>query len=213
MPHRPTPDDRCKAFLDAATADFDGYMPFSDAARAEQEAQNIFATYGELLFESSSKLLRALRLTPQDTFYDLGSGTGRLCAQAFLSTYVQHVVGIEVVHERHVVAQALAERIPQQFPKHMESGRSLRFVEANFLDVDISDATVLYTCSTAFSKDLVATIAERAKTCTNLRYFLSLRPSPFHLPLLHDVIAPCSWGHFTHCYIYGPRPEDPEPTA
>lgn len=210
MPHRPTPDDTVRAFLDAGTAAFDGYMPFSEETRLDQEAQNVYATYGELLFDSSSKLLRALQLTAQDTFYDLGSGTGRLCIQAFLSTYVQHVVGIEVIGERNKVAEAMGARLAEEFPKAFDGNRTLRFVEGNFLNVDISDATVVYTCSTAFSKELVATIAEKVKTCTHLRYFLSLRPSPFHHPLLHDVIAPCSWGQFTHCYIYGPKPPTPE---
>jgi hypothetical protein len=205
MPHTPTSDAVCQIYLDRISAGFDGYMRFSEATRAEQEVLQVFSTYGELLPESSAKLLHSLKMGPQDVFYDLGSGIGKLCAQAFLTTHVGRSVGIEVVHERHEAATTMGEQVRRDHPNAFSNGRSLEFFEANLLNFDFSDATVVYTCSTSFGKDLVVSIAELTRRCTNLRYYLSLRPTNFHLPLLQEVTAPCSWGKFTHCYVYGPK--------
>lgn len=63
---------------------------------------------GEILFDGVSRILDSAHLDAANarTLYDLGSGCGRLCVQAFLQfTNLETVIGVEVrYHQEEGVA-------------------------------------------------------------------------------------------------------------
>jgi len=82
------------------------------------------------------KLLALARTTKKDIFYDLGCGRGQLCVVAVTEFGVKKAVGIEMHAGRAEKAAAYVERL----------GLSDRVEIRNedFMDSDISDATVAY---------------------------------------------------------------------
>jgi len=72
------------------------------------------AGYGEMLPQGMRALIARTRLGRNDTFVDVGSGTGKLVLQAAADSGVARSVGVELSPTRHALAQqALDERIAQ----------------------------------------------------------------------------------------------------
>ncbi|CAD7942729.1 unnamed protein product [Amoebophrya sp. A120] len=98
-----------QAFPDCQEKQLQGHVEDASVVRKMGAA----AGYGEIPFASAAKLLRRLELTKEDTFFDLGSGVGKFCLQAFLAQKVGSIVGVEMGPTRHGAAiagrQALAE--------------------------------------------------------------------------------------------------------
>jgi len=62
-----------------------------------------------------------------------------------------------------------------------KKGGSLAFVHGDMLKEDISDADVVYMCSTCFGKDLLSALTERFKNMKNGSHILSLKELPQEL--------------------------------
>jgi hypothetical protein len=97
-------------------------------------------TYGEILPEAMETVIfRMLPLGPSDVFYDLGSGTGKICLQAALQTNAGRSVGIEISQSRSEVGIAALERLrtgtpPQCYPglcNHSAGGNDDTEAEGN----------------------------------------------------------------------------------
>jgi SAM-dependent methyltransferase len=82
------------------------------------------------------KLLTLARTTKRDVFYDLGCGRGQLCVIAVTEFGVKKAVGIEMHAGR---ARKAAEHVDSLGL----SGR-IEIRNEDFMDSDISDATVVY---------------------------------------------------------------------
>lgn len=97
--------------IDAAWSGTDSYGEIP-----EDEEDAILETgahwaYGEISFEGVEALLRVMDLTPNDVFFDLGSGRGMAVAHCFLSGAPRQSVGVEMSRTRHVQAKHAAERL------------------------------------------------------------------------------------------------------
>ncbi len=81
-------------------------------------------------------------LSASDTVYDLGSGDGRLLFAA-LEKGAAKCVGIDIDPDRVKVAREEA--------KHLRVNKKVNFIQADVMDVDLSEASVIfcYLCSTA----------------------------------------------------------------
>ena len=161
-------------------------------------------TYGELMPTASLRLFEALELGRRDVLYDLGAGVGKLVLLAALATPVRRAVGIELSQARvgrgqRVLAQARRERLRGAGRAELRRGDMLREV--------LDEATVIYTCSTAFSSPFMQRLAARVATLPKLRAFVSLRdldPDPaFELREVPRLDA--SWKRRTKVHIYAPR--------
>jgi hypothetical protein len=113
--------------------------------------------------------------------YDLGSGVGRLVAQAYMELpRVDRIVGVELGPSRHEAAltgwnliQSNARRVRQSAAREELSLRlvdnasddicpcRLEFHEANLFDTDVSDATHVYLASLCFTEEMMADIAQK----------------------------------------------------
>ena len=159
--------------------------------------------YGELMPTATQHLLTLLDLRPDDHFVDLGAGLGKVVLMAAMTTPARAVVGVELSTSRLGVAeQALARARAQALP----GVERARFVEADMMTVDLDEATVVYTCSTAFSDAFMEGLRDRLATLPRLRKLATLQdfdPHPaLELTEVHKLDA--SWKRKTKVYIYEP---------
>jgi hypothetical protein len=115
-------------------------------------------TYGELNFLDFCRVLTVANVSANDTFVDLGSGTGILLAAACLGGFpFASVTGIELSKTKVVESKILVEEI--QKGSHTKVPK-VEIIEGNFLLVPWSGYDVIYTCSTCFASDQMARIKE-----------------------------------------------------
>jgi len=81
-------------------------------------------------------ILDALELGPDDVFYDLGCGDGRVAVAAARDYNVKRSVCVEI--NEHLALEALERAVREGV------GERVSVIRADFLEVDISDATAVY---------------------------------------------------------------------
>ena len=147
------------------------------------------------------RLLDALDLAPTDVFYDLGCGVGKVVVAAALATECRRCVGIELAagrlrRARAVLATAVAEGIVPR--------RRVRFRHADIADTDLSDATVLYTCSTAFPTRFTRLLMRRVATLGRDVTFASTQVLDDHpsFALRQTLRLDMTWKRKTKVYVY-----------
>ena len=149
-----------------------GYdAPVCDRGDVDRAGGEGASAYGELPAEPAARLFRWLRLSAEDVFVDLGSGTGKLVAQAVCTTPVGGAVGVELSTFRHQVAETTWARLRAQVAP--EEGRRLdarvRWLQEDLRVSDLSQATVVYAGATCFPTPLLSSLAARAYEAPRLR--------------------------------------------
>ena len=170
----------------------------------QKSRDTIFTTYGEILQPSVSSLINEIDITRDDVIYDLGSGIGKVCAQLFLQTNAKKIVGIEIVETRHNVANRTKNKLSSKFPSKFRNQR-LEFLNMDINDTDMSEATLIYMCSTCYSEALLNGIVDKIDKLPNVRAIISLKQlprAPTKLPIISEVKIPCSWSPGTTAQIY-----------
>lgn len=159
-------------------------------------------TYGEITVESFQTLLDDLTLTDKDVFYDLGCGVGKTCVHVALVTPAK-AVGIELSPTRVNHAKKVQQELIQT--KQLTNPERLKFHERNIFDDPMSDATVIFLCSTCFSNDLMKNITDKivALPQKGIRV-ISLKSLPEHknLMLENTYYLPMTWSNSTPVHLY-----------
>ncbi|MFM8455092.1 MAG: hypothetical protein ACKOAD_09120 [Gammaproteobacteria bacterium] len=195
-------DKLCKEYLDSAYSDLTGFISYEAGEKEKHKEEKVFLTYGEIKYESIDLLLSKIEITPDDIFCDLGSGIGKVVAQVFMKTAVKEAFGVVANPLRSASARKIQAQIQKDFPVLFEHGRSIDFYESNFLDTDISRASMVYTCSTCFSDELLQDIANMVDANPNIRCIFSLKALPCKNFTLKEVIdVDCSWDK-SRCHFY-----------
>lgn len=212
-------DQLCQDYITELYRKVSGFISYQPGEKETAQLDKVFLTYGEILYPSFNKIIDCMDINENDVFYDLGSGVGKSALQFFLKTPVKKVVAIEANKKRIEPGQKIYEQVKKEFPEIFYNGRTLDCVESNFLNIDISDATIIYICSTCFDKELLADIGKIVDKCPNIKYLVSIPSVTYHyasipckLPVEKVVDIECSWGH-TKFYLYTPSPAtiiDPE---
>lgn len=154
------------------------------------------ATYGEIRFQSLQTLLDDLNLTSKDTFYDLGSGVGKVCMQVALVTPAK-AIGIELSKTRVTKAREALQRIEHDY--HIKP--KVEFKEENIADVNLKKSAVIFTCSTCFSEKLLNDIASKCKKTSGTVRVLSLKALPGLTPEKVYQL-PMTWTSSTAVHYY-----------
>lgn len=138
--------------------------------------------YGELLPGSVEKLIQALRLRPRDVFYDFGSGIGKVVLQVAMSEEIERCVGIELLRSRQAIARRVLGRATRE---GLIRAQHCELWTGDFMTQQVEDATVVYACSTAYSKALMDRLSEKLATLPEGLRFVCLsellEPSSFEL--------------------------------
>src|SRR5690606_36408380 len=120
--------------------------------------------YGEIKHQALNQLLDYLALDNNDVFVDLGSGVGKVVLHTALVTPVKKAIGIELSTTRFLEAKEALKRASQWSP-YIRS--RCAFKNADLMEVNLSKATVIYTCSTAFSMAFMKKVSERLGSFTH----------------------------------------------
>ncbi|CAD7926709.1 unnamed protein product [Amoebophrya sp. A120] len=150
-------------------------------------------TYGEITAEGLHTLFANVgKLDGSDVFYDLGSGVGRAVMRTYLNYNVKKAVGIEYSKTRHERALEGGETLLAHLrndttlsgatlSRLLDGTKSFEFRHADFLQTNLSDATLIYTCSACFSPELLDMLHTKVvKECPKLRYLISVRRLSLH---------------------------------
>lgn len=195
----------CQDYISTLYQGISGFISYQPGEKESGEEKKVYLTYGEILYPSVDKFLNFIGdISESDVFYDLGSGIGKVALQAFLRTPIKKACGIEFSETRSKYAEQVYTQVYKEFPELFTAERKLSCLTGNFLEVDISDATIIYTCSTCFSEDLLSHIGEVIDRCPNIRYVISLKQIPNKLELNRNLDIECTWDK-TKCYVYGPK--------
>jgi precorrin-6B methylase 2 len=205
----------CESYIAELYTGLSGFISYQPGEKETAQLEKVFLTYGEILFPSFNKILERIEISEDDVFYDLGSGAGKSALQFFLTAPAKKTVAIEANQKRFDVSMKIYKQVKRELPEVFEDGKTLEYLHSNFLDVDISDATIIYICSTCFNTELLADIGKIIDKCPNIKYVVSI-PSvtydyasiPCKLPIEEVVDIECSWGH-TKFYLYTVAPANP----
>lgn len=168
---------------------------------ARVSATGSSSTYGEIMPTAVTKLVDHLRLGRRDAFYDLGSGVGKVVLQVALTAPVTKCVGIELVRSRHLVARRMLDRLR---PTGLLRARACAFRQTDFMRAQLGDATVVYTCSTAFSTPFMNELAARlARLRPGLRWVSTQDVDDNEWFRLEDLIRlDMSWRRRSKVHVY-----------
>ena len=198
--------------LDAAYKDISGHIiPEEERAKKKKEMlKESEIVYGEIKHDAVKDLLKELKLTEQDVVYDLGSGVGKFCYQVAIDSPAKKVVGVELCPTRHMNAQKALTLMEDNVRIAIEN--RVFFKEADFLKTDVSDATVVFLCSTCYSTELMEKLVYRLAECKKGLRVLSLNELPKHKNFSLIKILPSlsmSWGkHDVYLYELGRTKDD-----
>lgn len=126
--------------------DLNGFI-LSKAARKERDAMEY--TYGEIDFIAFIALIHSTKPTSETIFYDLGSGIGKAVLACAMVFNVKKSCGIELFDLLHQAALNQQQQL-QLLPAYQNKATRICFIQGNFLEIDFSDATLIFINSTAF---------------------------------------------------------------
>ncbi|OGB97373.1 hypothetical protein A3F06_02615 [candidate division TM6 bacterium RIFCSPHIGHO2_12_FULL_36_22] len=170
-------------------------IPAEEITTINQQGGN--ATYGEILPDSLETILKDLKLSKKDIFYDLGSGAGKTVVQVAMTTPAK-AVGIELSPTRVSIARKALEKLKK------EPGKRASFVEGDITTANLNDATVIFTCSTCFSDDLMKKLLDKFLELKPGLHVISLRQLPQHkrMKLIKEYSLPMTWSDASPVYLY-----------
>lgn len=105
---------------------------------------------------------------------------------------------------RHNIAKQIKNKLQKTFPDKFLS-QQLQFINGDILTLDLTDATIVYMCSTCFSNELLTKITNKLNESNNIRAIITLKELPtLHKKLKNKQIinTPCTWSTNTTAYVY-----------
>lgn len=159
-------------------------------------------TYGELTPAGVDRLLRELEPTPDDVFYDLGSGIGKVVLQVAMSVPIARCVGVELSASRCRLARTALRRARR---RGLILARRTVIRHGDLLAEPIDDATMVYTCSTAYSLRFMAMIARKLRSVPRSLRFVTLQELitvPRGFRHVRTVTVATTWNRRTPAHVY-----------
>ena len=178
----------------------DGWEIPRTEARAVKAARSA-ETYGEIMPTATQRLLDYLDLGERDVFYDLGCGAGKVVVHAAITRPLARCVGIELSRTRCHAAHLAVHRARRN---GLIRTRVCAIRCQDFMHARLDDATVIYTCSTAFPPALMRRLVHKLAGLSRLHTFVTLQdldPSP-HLELIDVLRLDMSWKRYAKVHVY-----------
>ena len=156
----------------------------------------VVSTYGEILPESIAKIFKKIKIKDSDIFYDLGSGTGRVCFQIYLEKNIK-CIGIEYVKNRYDLSVISNNKLENS---------KITFINDDFFNINWRNATIIYICNTCHPIDLMNKIINKInEDCKALRYLIlckNLKTTPNNFKLIKEFNVKSSWSDYSRIFIY-----------
>lgn len=175
----------------------------SKQARLQSDALEY--VYGEINLVSFAALLSLTRPCQDSVFYDLGSGIGKtvlLCAMLFP---IKKSCGIELLTPLHQAALLQHQRLSEN-ENYRKNLQHVTYLQGNFLDIDLNDATIIYINATAYFGETWVMLNHKLdqlhQCCTIVTTTKQLTTSAYQLTRITQVQM--SWG-IVKAFIYTRR--------
>jgi SAM-dependent methyltransferase len=180
--------------------DLDGFEIPGPEERAIRSSKGS-PIYGEMMPAATEHLLRFLDLGAGDVFYDLGAGSGKVVLQAAMTAPLRKAVGVELSATRVGLARSALKAARR---RRLLRARACAFRQEDFLHTYLADATVIYTCSTAFSFRFMAMLAERVAGLRRQLRFVTLQEleDPRGFELIEVLRLDMSWKRRSEVHVY-----------
>lgn len=113
--------------------------------------------YGEIDFLSFYTILERASPSPQDVFYDFGSGSGKAVLSAMLFFNIKKSIGIELLPPLYKQSNTQLEKATQRFQQHdvekeyLPQMARIQFINDSFLYYDFGDANIIYVAATCLT--------------------------------------------------------------
>lgn len=122
----------------------------SKIARNKNDAPEY--TYGEISFVPFIALLSQVAINKNTIFYDLGSGAGKAVIACSLVFSVKKCIGIEIFTNLYSSARNQQIKL-SSYPEYKNKVTKISFINNNFLNINLDDATLIFINATAFIGD------------------------------------------------------------
>lgn len=155
-------------------------IAISNKAKSKLSSWYMGNIYGEITYSGFLKMLALAGIKKGETFYDLGSGTGKCVLLAALATECSRSVGIEILDELHMTACHVLSTYRKQFLQENENKKAINFIQGDFKYLDISDADVIFMNATCMQYEIdlpftrkIERLKKGTRILTNTLYLLS----------------------------------------
>ena len=189
-----------------------GYaIPAGDDARVR--ATKSSPTYGEMLPNATAELLDYLQMGPDDVFYDLGCGIGKVVLQVGMTAPIKRCVGVELARRRY---ESALEKLAQARAEGLLRAARVELRCADLMRAKISDATVIYTCSTSFPAEFMVKLGRRLAGQRPGLVWVSTRHAEDNpwFDLIDELKLDMSWRNGSTVHVYRlARPRGRHPRA
>ena len=168
-------------------------------------SSNVYV-YGEAELDSMVKIFDVVSPKKGEVFYDMGSGVGKQVISAALLFDFSAVKGIDIMQDLYKTSIDVLSRFNEEFAPKLPPSKVLpeiEFILGDFLKYDISDADVIFSCSTCFDDEMMESIAEKVeKLKTGSRVITLTKSLPSNeFEEIHHCFYPMSWGT-SQVFIY-----------
>lgn len=172
--------------------DVNGFA-LSKEARLSGDAMEY--TYGEIDFISFIALLSRVKPDPNTVFYDVGSGVGKAVFACAMVFDVRKSCGIELFRNLHETAlKKQSQLATHSFYK--QKANTICFINDDFLNTDMRDATLIFINATAFFGETWVTLNQQLDNLnTGTRVITASKKllSPSFI-ILETIPVQMSWG-------------------
>lgn len=157
-----------------------------------EEGKEVFSldkeelTYGEAIWSSIDKIMRIINPEPGKVFYDLGCGVGRVCFFANIK-YGLKSYGIDLLPTFINNADKIVKKL---------NLKNISFLRNNWLEIDFSDADIIYVAGTCLSDETLDSLTEKIVKLKSGTYVISVSNllNSDKLLLIKEMYLPFSWG-------------------
>jgi SAM-dependent methyltransferase len=176
--------DAAQSALDTLYAEVNGYnLSFADRTGARKDDPSL--TYGEMLLDPFLHLMSLVGPQPGETFFDLGSGTGKVVMMAHLTQPFARVTGIELLPGLHASAAATLDRYEREVRHTLPAAAGdIALLNGDMLVEDLTRADVIFVHSTCMTEALIGKLGEKVKTCKPTTRFVLISRGFFFMPWL-----------------------------
>ncbi len=127
-------------------AHVDGFALSRDARRPRDAMEYV---YGEIDFIPFIALLSLTKPDANTVFYDLGSGTGKAVLACAMVFNVRESHGVELFGSLHHAACQQQQSLAR-LPNYVKKAKTIYFTEGDFLQANVSNATLIFINATGF---------------------------------------------------------------
>jgi 16S rRNA A1518/A1519 N6-dimethyltransferase RsmA/KsgA/DIM1 with predicted DNA glycosylase/AP lyase activity len=137
-----------------------------------------------------------------DCFIDIGSGRGKLCFYMAAKPKIKHVLGVELVEERHNDATILKSELKTEYSKKVE------LFNSNIFDIDLTKhpgkTPFIWFSNLCFDQSITDKIFDKLTTELPEGSFIccSKNPENTNMKKLDQIQIPMSWSTTSNVYIY-----------